>query len=61
MLRERLVQHVESDTLGPVPFDPNRYNECIGLIVLDQVDTTPFVASPSLVSPPASSAGPRAR
>ncbi len=45
MLRERLVQHVESDTLGPVPFDPNHYKERIGLIVLDQVDTTPFVAS----------------
>ena len=45
MLRDRLVPQVVSETLGPVAFDPDRYTECIGLIVLDQDDTTPFDAS----------------
>lgn len=45
MLRERLVQQVVSDTLGPVAFDPDRYKERIGLIVLDQDATAPFEAS----------------
>jgi hypothetical protein len=45
MLRDRLVPQVVSDTLGPVAFDPDRYKERIGLIVLDQDDTTPFEAS----------------
>ena len=45
MLRERLVSHVVSDTLGPVSFDPDHYKKRIGLIVVDQVDTEPFVAS----------------
>ncbi len=45
MLRERLVPQVVSDTLGPVAFDPDRYTQRVGLIVLDQDDTTPFEAS----------------
>lgn len=45
MLRNRLVSQVVSDTLGPLAFDPDRYKERIGLIVLDQDDTTPFEAS----------------
>lgn len=44
MLRERLVPEVVSDTLGPVDFDPDRYVRRVGLIVLDQDDTTPFDA-----------------
>lgn len=45
MLRDRLVSHVVSDTLGPVNFDPVRYAQRVGLIVVDQDDTTPFEAS----------------
>jgi hypothetical protein len=45
MLRERHVPEVVSDTLGAVAFDPARYSERIGLIVLDQDDATPFVGA----------------
>ena len=45
MLRQRLVPEVFSDTLGPVKFDPDRYTERIGLIVIRQEDKTPFVAT----------------
>ena len=45
MLRERLVPEVVSDTLGPMPFDPDCYPVRFGLIVIDMPDDTPFVAS----------------
>lgn len=45
MLRQRLVPEVFSDTLGPVKFDPDRYTERIGLVVIRQEDRTPFAAT----------------
>ncbi len=45
MLRERHVAEVVSETLGPVSFDPERYTERTGLIVVRQESKMPFVAA----------------
>lgn len=42
VLRDRLVPSLTSPTLGTVPFEPSRFSEPIGLIVLNPRRSSPF-------------------